>query len=666
MQQEPGIGNLPVLSPNAADIIDAVLNHDQRVLLFGPMGIGKSTLALQLASALAASDRSCYCLNADPGSPAFGPPGAVSLAAWQQARWQVTDYAALCTLDAGRFRLPLVTAARMLAARLPAGPALIDTPGVVRGVAGRELLHGLVEATAAEAVLALTAKHRSPPLLEELRALTAEVYVVHAVAAAKRPGKRARARQRTHRWDQTLAGSQEHALDLARMNITGTPPPTAETSAWQGKQVALLRADQTLAMGEVTAIQPDRLMVRLTQQASDADTLLIRDAVRTVDGWIETAAPFAAERLDYLPPADVLPSLSTDTGPRVVGRVGALDIALVNGIFGDPLLHLRLRHQRRSLLFDLGSGDRLPARIAHQVTDVFISHAHMDHISGFLWLLRSRIGAYPACRLYGPPGLAVHIGGFLQAILWDRVQNNAPVFVVHELHGDSLKRFRLVAGGTQPEFLDDKPLVDNAILCEAGFTVRGITLDHRGTAVIAFAFVAAPQLNIRKDRLEARGLKPGPWLNALKSNLLMKQQNATIPLPDGSRARVGSLADDLVLITPGKTLVYATDLADTADNRTRLVELARHAHTFFCESSYSEADAEYAAMNGHLTTRACGEIASAAGVSRLVPFHFSRRYQHRAEQLYQEIDSYCSRLCRPRTTVVRDRDDAAQATVELD
>jgi ribonuclease BN (tRNA processing enzyme) len=71
-------------------------------------------------------------------------------------------------------------------------------------------------------------------------------------------------------------------------------------------------------------------------------------------------------------------------------------------------------------------------------------------------------------------------------------------------------------------------------------------------------------------------------------------------------------------------------------------------------------------MNGHLTTRACGEIASAAGVSRLVPFHFSRRYQHRAEQLYQEIDNYCSRLCRPRTTVVLDRDDTAEATVELD
>ena len=52
--------------------------------------------------------------------------------------------------------------------------------------------------------------------------------------------------------------------------------------------------------------------------------------------------------------------------------------------------YLQLRHQGRSLLFDLGDGARLPARLAHQVTDVFISHAHMDHISGFQWLLRSR------------------------------------------------------------------------------------------------------------------------------------------------------------------------------------------------------------------------------------------------------------------------------------
>ena len=35
---------------------------------------------------------------------------------------------------------------------------------------------------------------------------------------------------------------------------------------------------------------------------------------------------------------------------------------------------------------------------------------------------------------------------------------------------------------------------------------------------------------------------------------------------------------------------------------------------------------DYAARNGHLITLACGEIATAAGVARLVVFHFSHRY----------------------------------------
>ena len=188
---------LSVLALIAADIVDAVMESNRRVLVFGPAGVGKSTLVSQLAYALAAAQRSCWCLNADPGSPAFGVPGSVSLAKWKQAAWHVSDYAALCTLDAGRFRLPLVTAVRSLVQYVPDGIVLIDGPGVVRGVAGRGLLAGLVYATGIDAVLALTAADRAPPLLDELQALPAEVFVVHAAAEAMRPGKRARARQRT-------------------------------------------------------------------------------------------------------------------------------------------------------------------------------------------------------------------------------------------------------------------------------------------------------------------------------------------------------------------------------------------------------------------------------------------------------------------------------------
>ena len=643
---------LPVLALNAADIITVAMNKDRRVLMFGPMGIGKSTLVSQIAAALALAHRPCWCLSADPGSPAFGIPGVVSLGKWHKAAWQVSDYVALCTLDAGRFRLPLITAVRALLHHVTDEMLLIDGPGVVRGVAGRELLAGLVEATGADVVLALTAADRAPPLFADLQALPAEVFVIHASVESMRPGKRARARQRTAQWDVYLAEATEQKIDLETVNLIGIPPPREETHAWIGRQVALLQANQTMAMGEVQRFENNVLTTSLSAAISKADTLLIRDAARNPEGLLETATPFTAERFEYLPPADVVPSVEISDGPRIVGRVGAVDVALVNGVFGDPLLHMRVRHQRRSILFDLGEGGRLPARIAHQVTDVFITHAHMDHIGGFLWLLRSRLGDYPPCRLYGPPGLAQHIAGFLTGILWDRIKDRGPSFEVMELHVDHLKRFHLQAGYAETHVLDEVAVVEGVLLDEAGYRIRGTTLDHHGTPVMAYAFEPDKQLNIRKDRLKARQLEPGPWLNELKQQLLSENQAALIQLPDGSETSAGVLADELVLITPGKKFVYATDLADTEDNRQRLIKFARYAHTFFCEAAFIETDADHASRNGHLTTRACGEIATDAGVSRLVPFHFSRRYTDNPQQIYDEVSIYCTRVLMPRSMAI--------------
>jgi ribonuclease BN (tRNA processing enzyme) len=165
--------------------------------------------------------------------------------------------------------------------------------------------------------------------------------------------------------------------------------------------------------------------------------------------------------------------------------------------------------------------------------------------------------------------------------------------------------------------------------------------------VLAYALEPAQSLNIRKDRLQARGLSPGPWLGELKQHLHAGELEAEIALPDGSHATVQALADELVLVSPGKTLVYATDFADSAQNRERLVALARGAHTLFCEASFLEADAEQAARTAHLTTRACAEIATAAGVARLVPFHFSRRYEKDPASVYAEIAAVCGTVMQP-------------------
>jgi len=129
--------------------------------------------------------------------------------------------------------------------------------------------------------------------------------------------------------------------------------------------------------------------------------------------------------------------------------------------------------------------------------------------------------------------------------------------------------------------------------------------------------------------------------------LLFGDTAAMIRLPDNSSREAGELGDLLLTVTPGEKLVYATDLADTAANRDALSALAHKADIFFCEAAFLEDDIDQARRTGHLTARACGEITTAADVKQLVPFHFSRRYETRPEDVYLEVSAACSRVIMP-------------------
>jgi ribonuclease BN (tRNA processing enzyme)/energy-coupling factor transporter ATP-binding protein EcfA2 len=638
---------LPLLPLNPAALAERLLGGGSRVVIYGAMGSGKSTLAAALGRAAAVHGGTAYCIGADPGSPAFGVPGAVSLGVWAGDGWRRLQSEPLCTLDAARFRLPLIQAVARLATAVtgergtaPAprqAPLLLDAPGVVRGVAGAEILLGLADAVRASAVLVLRPEDDAGPLDDELAALPCPAYRVPAHPAAHPVPHGERKRRRSHLWHRHLVGARVRRLSLDHLAVVGTAPPRSAGGAWRGRQIALLRRGAALALGEVVALDGTALVVRTPPLPEAPDGLLMRDACRGRDGLLVTAPRAGPGAPPRGPEAARQRTAPTDSSAI---RVGPVTASLVNGVFGDPLLSLAIANRRERLLFDLGETTALSPRELHAVSDVFVSHGHIDHIGGFLTLLRGRLSGVSApCRIYGPPGIREHVTGFVRGVRWDRIGDAGPEFQVAELVEDRLCWTR-IQPGRSPQELGSESVPAGRLRQGPGYQVRTTVLDH-GIPVLAFALELAPTHHVRPQRLAALGLGPGPWLGELKARLARDELDHAVTLPDGQRRRVDALADELVHVTPGRRLVYATDFADDDANRHALCDLARGADLLICESPFLTADTTQARATRHQTTASCASLALQAGVRCLVPFHFSQRYARRPEAVYRELEAAC-------------------------
>ena len=321
---------------------------------------------------------------------------------------------------------------------------------------------------------------------------------------------------------------------------------------------------------------------------------------------------------------------------------------LVNGPFGDPCLYLDFKFEGRALLFDLGDIAALPPRKILRLSDVFVSHAHMDHFVGFDRLLRVCLGRETAVRLYGPPGFVDRVEHKLAAYDWNLVQNYPTDFtlIVHELDGECLRaaRFRCHRRfAREPEPSRDAPA--GLLLDEPAFRVRAAALDHDITC-LAFALEEKTHVNVWKNRLAEMDLQTGPWLNELKRAVMQGAPDDT-PVRAWWRDRdglheqhhlLGELKARVLELVPGEKLCYATDVLHSAENERRLAALAADADQLYIECVFLDEDADHAARKFHLTARQAGRIARAARARLVVPFHFSPRYAEREAELRAELE----------------------------
>lgn len=318
---------------------------------------------------------------------------------------------------------------------------------------------------------------------------------------------------------------------------------------------------------------------------------------------------------------------------------------LINDPFGDPGLYIEIRWEKRALLFDLGSNDSLPPAKLLKVSDVFISHTHMDHFVGFDNLLRIILGRDKNIRFYGPPGIIKNVEGKLSGYTWNLTEDynlNIEVFEVYEDRMVSAifsarERFKKKKIKRETPFLGQTG--QGILLSEPMVSIRAVHLHHLIPS-LAFSLEERFHINIDKDRLGKLGLPVGPWLREFKQQIWKGgPDNYKLKVKVGKDERefsLGELKEKIATITKGQKISYVVDAIYSKENEERIVELAKSSDIFYCEAPYLDEDSERAKETYHLTAMQAGLLAKKAGVKRLEVFHFSPRYEGRGEELVRE------------------------------
>lgn len=250
---------------------------------------------------------------------------------------------------------------------------------------------------------------------------------------------------------------------------------------------------------------------------------------------------------------------------------------------------LRLPQRAEIWLFDCGEGTqhqilRSDLKVS-QITRIFITHMHGDHIYGLMGLLAScgLAGNPDRIDIYGPPKLDEYLRACGR-------------------HSQTHFSYPVKVHTVQPGviFEDDE------------YVVTCAPLTHR---VPAYGYRVAEKDRPGRfdvDRAIALGIPSGPIYGQLK-------RGEVITLPDGRVINGADLCGDLQV---GRKFAYCTDTI-YCDNA---VVLADGADVLVHEATFSHRDAELAYQRLHSTSTMAAQVALAAQVKQLIMTHFSPRY----------------------------------------
>jgi ribonuclease Z len=277
---------------------------------------------------------------------------------------------------------------------------------------------------------------------------------------------------------------------------------------------------------------------------------------------------------------------------------------------------LRLPQRAEVWLFDCGEAtqhqlQRTPLKIS-QISRIFITHLHGDHLFGLMGLLATcgLAGQAQEIHLYGPDGLEEYVrmsGQLSRTTLSDTLN-------IHTVETGCLYRDEEFSVTCQP--------LKHRI---TSYGYRVTETDRPGTFDVEGA--------------HALGVPPGPLFGRLK-------RGESIELADGRVVHGRDLNGPVI---EGRSIVYCTDTTYCRS----AVALAEQSDALIHEATFAAADEPLAIQSMHSTTEMAARVASEARVGQLLLTHFSPRYTKESQVTPDDLLAE-ARAIFPRTEMARD------------
>jgi ribonuclease Z len=306
----------------------------------------------------------------------------------------------------------------------------------------------------------------------------------------------------------------------------------------------------------------------------------------------------------------------------------------VNGPFEDPCVYVGILRERRALLFDLGYIGRLQLGNLLKITDIFVTHTHIDHFTGFDTILRGVLRRDVPLRIFGPENIIQCVEGKLNGYTWNLIKDYPLKIEVFGVREDSISHASFYAVSSFRKIMNPEVTFDGTLLKEPLLKANGLLLSHQ-IPVMAYSLEEEFHININKAILNERGLPVGPWLSSLKKAMRENAPDDTMFQIDKKHLTLNDLRD-IATITQGQKISYIMDVSPTDENIEKIIRFVKGSDVLFCEAYFLRKDSDRARQRHHLTASLAGRIAREANVKSLEIMHFSPKYRHCVDELYNE------------------------------